>query len=118
MTFNEIKELKELGFSPEQITELAKTPTPDPVKTTDPDPVKTTDPAPTPDPVKTTDPEVSKLSETVSALSGKFDELVQQMQRNNLKFATVDILPSDTDKSAESALSELIRPSIKKEETK
>lgn len=112
MTFNEIKELKELGFSPEQITELAKNPTPDPVTT--PDPV----PATTPDPVTTPDPEVTKLSETVTALSGKFDEFVQQMQRNNLKTATVDILPSDTDKSAESALSELIRPTIKKEETK
>ena len=120
MTFQEIKELSGMGFSSEQIMELSRgnAPEKDPEK----EPEKDTEKEPEKEPEKESDQEpeknVDKLEEKVNGLSQKFDDLLKQMQKNNLKTASVDVLPdADIQSKAVDALSELISPK-KKEESK
>ena len=53
----------------------------------------------------------SKISETQNQLQ----QLIKQMQKNNLQTAGVNILPDNVETAADKAMSELIRPTIKKE---
>ena len=117
MTFQEIKELSEMGFTSEQIMELSRgsqevapAPAPDPA----PDPAPAPDHAPAPDPTPASNP----LEERVNQLQKGYDDLLKQMQANNLKTASVNILPEqDVTQKAVDALSELIAPK-KKEDSK
>ena len=117
MTFQEIKELSKMGFTSEQIMELSRgsqevapAPAPDPA----PDPAPAPDPDPDPDPTPASNP----LEERVNQLQKGYDDLLKQMQANNLKTASVNILPEqDVTQKAVDALSELIAPK-KKEDTK
>ena len=119
MTFQEIKELSGMGFSSEQIMELSRgsqevapAPAPDPAPNPAPDPAP--DPDPDPDPTPASNP----LEERVNQLQKGYDDLLKQMQANNLKTASVNILPEqDVTQKAVDALSELIAPK-KKEDTK
>lgn len=111
MTFQEIKELSGMGFTNDQILELnrgSQEAAPDPV----PDPDPAPDPTPAPEPVP------NPLEERVNQLQRGYDDLLKQMQANNLKTASVNILPEqDVTQKAVDALSELIAPK-KKEDAK
>lgn len=63
--------------------------------------------------------EVSALKDELSNTRQQLDQLVKQMQSNNLKTASVNILPeADLDKKTDEAMAELIRPSYEKGENK
>ena len=53
----------------------------------------------------------NKISETQNQLQ----QLIKQMQKNNLQTAGINILPDNVETAADKAMSELIRPTIKKE---
>ena len=129
MTFQEVKELHEMGFTPEQITQLNLGSEPEPQLETKPEPQPETKPKPQPEtklepPPETKPeqqpeqkPEPDSVSQKLESMEKKINDFIVSMQKNNLKTASVNILPDDQiDVNANTALSELIRPTIKKEE--
>ena len=61
--------------------------------------------------------EVKQLRQELTQTQTELQNLVKQMQSNNLKTASVNILPDDDlAKKTDAALAELIRPTIKKED--
>ena len=61
--------------------------------------------------------EVSALKDELSSTRQQLAQLVKQMQSNNLKTASVNILPeSDLEKKTDDAMAELIRPSYERRE--
>lgn len=129
MTFQEVKELHEMGFTPEQITQLNLGSEPEPQLETKPEPQPETKPKPQPEtklePQPETKPEQQpeqkpepdSVSHKLESMEKKINDFIVSMQKNNLKTASVNILPDDQiDVNANTALSELIRPTIKKEE--
>ena len=129
MTFQEVKELHEMGFTPEQITQLNLGSEPEPQLETKPEPQPETKPKPQPEtklePQPETKPEQQpeqkpepdSVSQKLESMEKKINDFIVSMQKNNLKTASVNILPDDQiDVNANTALSELIRPTIKKEE--
>ena len=129
MTFQEVKELHEMGFTPEQITQLNLGSEPEPQLETKPEPQPETKPKPQPEtklePQPETKPEQQpeqkpepdSVSQKLESMEKKINDFIVAMQKNNLKTASVNILPDDQiDVNANTALSELIRPTIKKEE--
>lgn len=119
LTFQEIKELSGMGFTSEQIMELnrgSQEAAPDPVPDPTPGPVPDPVPAPVPDPTPAPDPVPNPLEEKVNQLQKGYDDLLKQMQANNLKTASVNILPEqDITQKAVDALSELIAPKKKED---
>lgn len=116
-TFEQIKELHEMGFSAEQITTFAGT-APDEEKEpeqepeTEPEKEQETEPE-----EKPVDPRMDALEKSVSGISAQLTNLVKQMQANNVKTASVNILPEEQlQKDTDLAMAELIRPSYKKKE--
>ena len=121
MTFQEVKELHEMGFTPEQITQLNLGSEPEPQLETKPEPQPETklEPQPETKPEQQPEqkPEPDSVSKKLESIDKKINDFIVAMQKNNLKTASVNILPDDQiDVNANTALSELIRPSIKKEE--
>ena len=129
MTFQEVKELHEMGFTPEQITQLNLGSEPEPQLETKPEPQPETKPKPQPEtklepqpetkpePRQAQKPEPDPVSQKLESMEKKINDFIVSMQKNNLKTASVNILPDDQiDVNANTALSELIRPTIKKEE--
>ena len=113
MTFQEVKELHEMGFTPEQITQLNLGSEPEPQLETKPEPQPETKPEQQPE----QKPEPDSVSHKLESMEKKINDFIVSMQKNNLKTASVNILPDDQiDVNANTALSELIRPTIKKEE--
>ena len=118
-TFEQIKELHEMGFSAEQITTFAGT-APDEEK----EPEKEQEPETEPEKAQETEPEekpvdprMDALEKSVSGISAQLTNLVKQMQSNNLRTASVNILPEEQlEKDTDLAMAELIRPSYKKKE--
>lgn len=118
-TFEQIKELHEMGFSAEQITTFAGT-APDEEK----EPEKEQEPETEPEKEQETEPEekpvdprMDALEKSVSGISAQLTNLVKQMQANNVKTASVNILPEEQlQKDTDLAMAELIRPSYKKKE--
>lgn len=127
MTLQEIKELSGMGFTNDQIMELNRgsqeaapvpDPTPDPAPAPAPAPAPDQTPGPAPAPAPAPDPVPNPLEEKVNQLQKGYDDLLKQMQANNLKTASVNILPEqDITQKAVDALSELIAPK-KKEDAK
>ena len=121
MTFQEVKELHEMGFTPEQITQLNLGSEPEPQLETKPEPQPETklepQPETKPEPQPEQKPEPDSVSKKLESIDKKINDFIVAMQKNNLKTASVNILPDDQiDVNANTALSELIRPTIKKEE--
>lgn len=105
MCYDEIINLLDRGFTPDQITALTGVAAPDPEPTPadpDPDPEPTpADPEPAPaDPEP--DPEISRLN-------GEIENLKKQLQAQNIKTQSVSILPGDRE-TVESVLATIIRP--------
>jgi len=124
MKIEEIRELKEMGFSNQEILQLSSTgePKPDDQKPDEqkPDEVKPADQKP--DEVKPADqkpdeqkpaenPEVTELKKTVSGMQEEIKKFISSMQKNNLQSASFQMADDKTleDKAVDS-LSEIIRP--------
>lgn len=102
-TKSEIEKMQE----PEPQTDPQTEPQTEPQ--TDPQPEPQTDPQPDTNQMQEVKNELTKTQKQLS-------DLVRQMQQNNLRTASVNILPeNDLDKKTDMAMSELIRPSIQKE---
>ena len=118
-TFEQIKELHDMGFTAEQITTFAGT-APDEEKEPEKEPEQEkeqeTEPEKEPE-EKPVDPRMDALEKSVSGISAQLTNLVKQMQSNNLRTASVNILPEEQlEKDTDLAMAELIRPSYKKKE--
>lgn len=117
MTFQEVKQLHEIGFTPEQITQLNLGSEPEPQPEPKPEPEPETNPEPQPEEQPEPQPEPDQVSQKLASMEKTINDFIVAMQRNNLKTASVNLLPDDQiDMGANTALSELIRPMIKKEE--
>ena len=113
MTFQEVKELHEMGFTPEQITQLNLGSEPEPQPEPQLEPQQETKPEPQPE----TQPEPDPVSQKLESMEKTINDFIVAMQKNNLKTASVNLLPDDQiDAGANTALSELIRPTIKQKE--
>lgn len=125
MTFTEIKELTEMGFTPEQIMTLsagtsqpvvneAEAGTSQPAEAEQVSMDDILDQEPTePDQEKQ---EIAALKDQLTHTQKQLSDLVRQMQQNNLKTASVNIMPEDDlERRTDEAMAELIRPTIKKE---
>lgn len=105
MRYEEIINLLDRGFTPDQITALTGAAAPDPEpapaeQEPDPEPAPE-DPEPAPaDPEP--DPEISRLN-------GEIENLKKQLQAQNIKTQSVSILPGDRE-TVESVLATIIRP--------
>lgn len=121
-TFEQIKELHEMGFSAEQITTFSGTA---PAGEEQKEPEKDQEPEKEPEKEQEKEPEekqadnqrMDALEKSVSGISAQLTNLVKQMQSNNLRTASVNILPEEQlEKDTDLAMAELIRPSYKKKE--
>ena len=61
------------------------------------------------------DQDYKRLESKISETQNQIQQLIKQMQNNNLKTAGINILPDNIETAADKAMSELIRPTIKKE---
>lgn len=122
MTFEQIEKLIDMGFTPDQITQLSissvnPTPTED---STGPEGDTSTDhplgdspsDPPTETAPETTTPEVKE--DTTTEVLAAIADLKKAVQANNIKTMSVDGV--DPEAELEAAMSELIRPSLKKGE--
>lgn len=128
MTFTEIKELTELGFTPDQIMTLsagtsqpavneaeAGTSQPAEAEQVSMDDILTPEQT-EPDKEKQENQEIAVLRDQLTHTQKQLSDLVRQMQQNNLKTASVNIMPEDDlERRTDEAMAELIRPTIKKE---
>lgn len=125
MTFTEIKELTEMGFTPEQIMTLsagtsqpavneAEAGTSQPAEAQQVSMDDILEPEPT-EPAQDNQ-ELAALKDQLTHTQKQLSDLVRQMQQNNLKTASVNIMPEDDlERRTDEAMAELIRPTIKKE---
>lgn len=104
MTYNEIITLTEKGFKPEQIMALARA---DPETTPEELPQETTDDSAGEVVQETT--ETPEDNQEVLALKNEIAELKKQIQAQNIKTQSVDVLPGNRE-TVEQVLSEFIRP--------
>lgn len=117
MTLREVKELHEMGFTPEQITQLNLGSEPEQQPETQPEQHPEQQPETQPEQQQEQQPEPDHVSQRLESMEQKINDFITAMQKNNLKTASVNILPDDQiDVNANTALSELIRPTIKKED--
>ena len=121
-TFEQIRELYEMGFSAEQITTFAGTAPAgeeqkEPEKEQEPEKEAENELEKEQEEKPAENPRMDALEKSVSGISAQLTNLVKQMQSNNLRTASVNILPEDQlQKDMDSAMAELIRPSYKKKE--
>ena len=113
MKIEEIRELKEMGFSTQEILQLA---TSGEVTRTIETPEQPEQPAPAaPEQPEQPAPDttIEELKQTISGMQNEMKSFISTMQKNNLQSATFDMLPNETlQENAVTALSELIRPTI------
>ncbi len=120
-TFEQIKELHEMGFTAEQITTFSGTAPAgeetEQEKDQEPEKEQETEPEKEQEEKQADNPRMDALEKSVSGISVQLTNLVKQMQANNLKTASVNILPEEQlQKDTDLAMAELIRPSYKKKE--
>ena len=105
MRYEEIINLLDRGFTPDQITALTGAAAPDP----EPEPA---DPEPDPEPAPA-DPEPAPADPEpdpeISRLNTEIENLKKQLQAQNIKTQSVSILPGDRE-TVESVLATIIRP--------
>ena len=121
MKIEEIRELKEMGFSNQEILQFATsgevTRTIETEQQPAPEtPEKPEQPAPeTPEQPEQPAPDntIDELKQTISSMQNEMKSFISTMQNNNLQSATFDMLPNETlEENAVASLSELIRPTI------
>ena len=126
MTLAEIKELSGMGFTNDQILVLAgagAVPGPDQaqgqsqnqeqVQNQNQEQGQNQDRGQSQDQGNNTE----SVNQKIGSLEQKINDFIRTLQQNNLKTAMVDVLPdADLNKKVDAAMSELIRPTMKKEE--
>lgn len=114
MTVEEVMKLVNAGYTKFEIEQMQEPePQPDPQPEPQPDPEPEQQPEPEPQPESN---QMQELKNELTKTQKQLADLVKQMQQNNLRTASVNILPeNDLDKKTDQAMSELIRPSIQKE---
>lgn len=121
MTANEILKLLDAGYTKDEISAMLVNQEQLPAEQPEPEPEPQPEEQPEA-PAENTDSvnaEVSALKDELSNTRQQLAQLVKQMQSNNLKTASVNILPeADLDKKTDEAMAELIRPSYEKGENK
>ncbi len=112
MKIEEIRELKEMGFSNQEILQLTSTGTvPEEQK---PEEQKPEEQKPA------ENAEVTELKKTVSDVQEELKKFISSMQKNNLQTASFKVIPDDAqlEDQAVASLSEIIRPKFNEEEKK
>ena len=115
MKIEEIRELKEMGFSNQEILQLSSTgePKPEEQKPEEPKPEeqKPVEEPKQEEPKPAENPEVSELKKTVSGMQEDLKKFISSMQENNLQSASFQMADDKSleDKAVDS-LSEIIRP--------
>lgn len=114
MNSAEILKLIEAGYTKADIDAMNQEPAADP----EPEETPETEPAPEPQPEPAGN-ELAEVKEQLQETQKQLQDLIRQMQRNNLKTASVDIRPEDDlMKRTDEAMAELIRPKFEGSETK
>lgn len=114
MNSAEILKLIEAGYTKADIDAMNQEPAAEPA----PEPQPEQEPAPEPQPEPASN-ELTEVKEQLQETQKQLQDLIRQMQRNNLKTASVNIRPEDDlMKRTDEALAELIRPKIEGSETK
>lgn len=110
MTYSEITDLISKGFTPDQITELARQ-----QPATGPDPEPPQEPEPEPQPETPQEPEAEPQPEQptvdLSGIQSELADLKKLVQKNNILTKTIETPSNDAD-SVENILAGLIRPAI------
>ena len=119
MKIEEIRELKEMGFSNEQIMSLAEH---GPVAPEVPEETPETQPETQPEEKQEEftpapgDEKIRELEAQITDQRKQIADLIKQMQESNLKTRYTDSPPTgDLETRTDAIMAELIRPSIKKE---
>ena len=111
MKIEHVKMLHEMGFSNDQIMELVTTGKT--LLTSDQlngQPAEDAEPESQP-----AEPEKPAEDPRIQQMQNQINDLVRQMQQNNLRTASVNILPeADLERKTDEAMAELIRPTINK----
>ena len=132
MKIEHIKMLHEMGFSNDQIMELVTTgktmltsdqlngqPAEDTIPESQPAEPESKPAEPESKPAEPesqpAEPEKPAEDLRIQQMQNQINDLVKQMQQNNLRTASVNILPeADLEKKTDEAMAELIRPTINK----
>ena len=121
MKIEEIRELKEMGFSNQEIIQFATSgevtrtiETPEQLAPETPEQPEQPAPAAPEQPEQPApDKMIDELKQTISIMQNEMKSFISTMQKNNLQSATFDMLPNETlEENAVASLSELIRPTI------
>lgn len=108
MTYSEITDLISKGFTPDQITELARQqPGPDPEPQQEPEAEPETEPEQEPE----QEPQPEQPSVDLSGIQSELADLKKLVQKNNILTKTMETVTNDTE-SVENILAGLIRPAI------
>ena len=104
------------GYTKSEIEQMQEPePQPEPQQDQQPEPQQEPEPETQTEPQPDTN-QLQELKNELTKTQKQLSDLVRQMQQNNLRTASVNILPeNDLDKKTDMAMSELIRPSIQKE---
>lgn len=113
MRYEEIINLLDRGFTPDQITALTGAAAPDPEPAPE-DPAQDPEPAPADPEPAPADPEPDP---EISRLNGEIENLKKQLQAQNIKTQSVSILPGDRE-TVESVLATIIRPPFEHKDNK
>lgn len=114
MNRTEILKLIEAGYTKADIDAMNQEPAADPVPEETPEAEPEQEPQPEP-----ASNELAEVKEQLQETQKQLQDLIRQMQRNNLKTASVNIRPEDDlMKRTDEAMAELIRPKFEGSETK
>ena len=108
MTYAEITDLIDKGFTPDQITELARQ-----QPATEPEPQQEPEQEPEQEPQQEPEQDQQPEQPTVdlSGIQSEIADLKKLVQKNNILTKTMDTVTNDTE-SVENILAGLIRPAI------
>lgn len=108
MTYSEITDLISKGFTPDQITELARQqPAADPEPQQEPEAEPEQEPAAEPE----QEPQPEQPTVDLSGIQAEIADLKKFVQKNNILTKTIETPSNDSD-SVENILAGLIRPAI------
>lgn len=114
MNSAEILKLIEAGYTKADIDAMNQEPPADPEPEETPEAEPEEEPQPEP-----ASNELAEVKEQLQETQKQLQDLIRQMQRNNLKTASVNIRPEDDlMKRTDEAMAELIRPKFEGSETK
>jgi DNA-binding transcriptional MerR regulator len=127
MNIDDVLKLVNAGYTREEIDKMTQAPGSDPGQNPGNDPGDNpgqdpgnnpgSDPGQNPGNDPGQNQELDQLRQELTQTQTQLKELVKQMQSNNLKTASVNIVPdADLEKKTDAALAELIRPTINKED--